>query len=416
VRSTGRTSSLTAINFLYNSESDRREDNGVYAASLDSSARKKLLSGDVKAIYAGMGHLVFNRGDTVYAQPFNLKRIELTGDPVPLAEHVLTFGNAAGANVSASLNGVLAYRAGAAGADLEMAWFDRSGKRLSAVGSPARFSNPALSPDEKWLAVGQVDIKLRTRDLWLYDLTRGTSTRLTFDPGDDLNPAWSPDGKRIAFSSTRKGERDIYIIDANGTREPEIVLQTSTQKNVEQWSPDGQYLLFNWQVPEAVDLYVLRLSGERQPIPFLNLPFREDMGQISPNGRWIAYRSNESSGRDDIYVQNFTPGDTAPRRKWRVSTDGGMEPQWRGDGKELFYLRGSTLMAVDVKTDGREFEAGLPKPLFDQMLSNITRNRYVVSRDGQRFLMVTPPANQTTSDIHVIVNWHAGLLPQGARP
>jgi eukaryotic-like serine/threonine-protein kinase len=396
--------------FLYNSENDQREESGVYVGSLDGGASKKLLAGeDIKAAYAGMGYLWFNRGGTLYAQPFDLKRLELTGDPVPLVENAMMFGTAAGTNVSTSMNGVLAYRAGAAGGDFEMAWFDRTGKRLSSIGSPRQFSNPALSPDEKWLAVGQLDTKLRTRDLWLYDLARGTNSRLTFDPADDLNPAWSPDGRRIAFSSTRKGGRDIYIVDAHGTREPEVVLQTSIEKNIEQWSPDARYLLFNWnEKSKAIDLYLLPLGGEHKPVPFLNLPFFEDMGQISPNGRWIAYRSNES-GRGDIYVQNFTPGDDAPRRKWRISTDGGIEPQWRADGKELFYTRGSTFMAVDVKSDGREFEAGLPKPLFDQMMPGITRNRYVVSRDGQRFLIVTPPASQVTSDIHVIVNWHAAL-------
>jgi serine/threonine protein kinase len=398
--------------FLYNTVTDQRDDNNnVYVASIDGGTRKKLFGGDAKAIYAGLGYILFNRGTTLYAQRFDTGRLELTGDPAPLAEHVLQFGGStAGANLSASLNGVLAYRTGAAGGDLEMTWFDRSGKRLSTVGSPGQFSNPALSPDEKWLAVGKIDPTVKTRDLWLYDLTRGTSTRLTFDPGDDLNPSFSPDGKQIAFSARRKGERDLYIMDANGTREAELVLQTSIPKNLEHWSPDGKYLVFNAQLPDKpADLYVLPLSGERKPLPFLNSPFAEDMAQISPNGRWITYRSNES-GTSEIYVQTFAPGNTGPRGKWRVSTDGGTEPQWRRDGRELFYLKGgSTLMAVDVKTDGREFEAGLPKPLFDKMLSNIGRNRFVVSRDGQRFLVVAPPENQTNSDVHVMVNWNAGL-------
>jgi Tol biopolymer transport system component len=393
------------MHFLYNAESDPRDNSGVYAGSLDGGARRKLLGGDAKVVYAGLGYLLFNQGDTLYAQRFDPKRVELKGDPVPVAEHVLTFGNAAGANFFASSNGVLAYRTGSRGADFELAWFNRSGKRLSAVGSPGQFTNPALSPDERWLAVGKMDLQAKTRDLWLYDLVRGTSTRLTFDPGDDLNPAWSPDGKQIAFTAKRKGERDIYVMDANGTREPEIVLQTPIRKNVEQWSPDGKYLVFNLEASNTnADLYVLPLFGERKAIPFLTSPFTEDMGQISPNGRWIAYRSNES-GTSEVYVQSFTPGDPAPRRKWRISTDGGMEPQWRRDGKELFYLRGSTLMAVDIKSDGREFEAGLPNPLFDKMLPGIGRNRYVVSRDGQRFLFITPPEDQKNSDIHVVVGW-----------
>jgi dipeptidyl aminopeptidase/acylaminoacyl peptidase len=157
------------------------------------------------------------------------------------------------------------------------------------------------------------------------------------------------------------------------------------------------------------DLYVLPLFGDRKPIALLTSPFAEDMGRISPDGRWMAYRSNQS-GTGEIYVLAFVPEDPAARRKWAVSTGGGMEPQWRADGKELFYLNGSTVMSVEVKGDGREFEAGLPKVLFDTMLtSNITRNRYAVTGDGQRFLMVTPPQDQTDSDIHVLVNWQTAL-------
>ncbi len=273
-----------------------------------------------------------------------IDRLELTGEPIQLLENALGFGSTtAGVNVSASLNGVLAYRAGAFGGNLEMAWFDRSGRRLSSVGSPAQFSNPALSPDEKSLAVGRIDPQLNTRDLWIYDLVRGTSTRLTFDPGDDLNPVWSPDGKRIAFSSTRKGAaRDMYITDANGIGEAELVLQSALDKHVEQWSPDGKYLLYNSGTANGQsDVFVLPVSvAATQSDRIPQLPFNEDMAQISPNGKWIAYRSNES-GVSEVYVQDFVPNDPASRRKWRVSTDGGVEPYWRADGKELFYLRNS---------------------------------------------------------------------------
>jgi eukaryotic-like serine/threonine-protein kinase len=395
-------------NFLYRSEAEKRDESGVYVASVDGKIRRKLLGADSKAI-AVDGHLLFSRGDVLFAQPFDFNSLELAGEPVQLADHVLTFGNAAGTNFFASSNGVLTYRTGTGGSDVQFTWFDRSGNRLSVIGQGGQFTNPALSPDGKWLAAGRADRQVGgTRDLWLYDLVRGTNTRLTYDPGDETNAAWSPDGNRIAFSAKRQGERDIYIMDAHGTREPELLLQTPVQKNVEQWSPDGKYLVYNSQAPgAAADLYVLPLVGDRKPIAVLNSPFAEDMGQISPNGRWMAYRSNES-GTSEVYVLTFAPEDPAARRKWRVSTDGGLEPQWRGDGKELFYLSGSTLMSVEVKDDGREFDAGLPKVLFDTVLtSNITRNRYVVTRDGQRFLMVTPPMDQMNPEIHVIVNWQS---------
>ena len=360
------------------------------------------------------GYLVFSRGDVLYAQEFDSRSLELRGQPAPLSDHVLTFGTSVGANFFASLsrgpNDVLAYRTGSTGSDVELTWFDRSGNRISTLGPAAQFSNPALSPDGKWMATGRRDAQ-GGRDLWLFDLGRGTNTRLTFDPADEFNPTWSPDGKQIAFTGTSRGHRDIYVMDAHGTRAPELLLESPEEKNVEQWSPDGKYLVYNTNpTPGAPqDLYVLPLFGDRKPIAMLTSPFIEDMGQISPNGKWLAYRSNES-GTSEVYVLAFAPNDPAARRKWRISTDGGMEPQWRADGKELFYLNGSTLMSVEVKGDGREFEAGLPKVLFDTILtSNITRNRYAVSRDGQRFLMVTMPKDQVHPEIHVLVNWEAGL-------
>ncbi len=399
--------------FLYAFQSSAQDDNGFYIGSLDGKLRRKLLGPDTKAI-ALDGYLMFSRGDVVYAQEFDSRSLELRGQPTPLSDHVLTFGTAFGANFFASLsrgpNDVLAYRTGNAGSDVELTWFDRSGNRISTLGPAAQFSNPALSPDGKWMATGRKDAQ-GGRDLWLFDFGRGTNTRLTFDPADEFNPTWSPDGKQIAFTGTSKHHRDIYVMDAHGTRAPELLLESPEQKNVEQWSSDGKYLVYNTNPTPGSpqNLYVLPLFGDRKPIAMLTSPFIEDMGQISPNGKWLAYRSNES-GTSEVYVLAFAPNDPAARRKWRISTDGGMEPQWRADGKELFYLNGSTLMSIDVKGDGREFEAGLPKVLFDTILtSNITRNRYTVSRDGQRFLMVTMPKDQVHPEIHVLVNWEATL-------
>jgi eukaryotic-like serine/threonine-protein kinase len=187
------------------------------------------------------------------------------------------------------------------------------------------------------------------------------------------------------------------------------VFQNANPKNLEQWTPDGKYLVIN-SAPEKTpsDVYVLRMDGDPKPEAYLNLPYLEDMARVSPNGKWIAYRSTES-GNSEVYVQTFKPGETDPRRKWRISTDGGLEPQWRSDSKELYYLRGSTLMAVDIKSDGDELIAGLPKPLFDKLLPGPTRNRYLVSKDGQRILMITPPDDHRKSNIHVLVNWQNAL-------
>jgi serine/threonine protein kinase len=399
--------------FLYRFELSSQDDNGFYIASLDGKLRRKLLGSDAKAI-AVDGYLLFSHADILYAQEFDSRSLELRGQPTQLSDHVLTFGTSAGANFFASLrsgpNDVLAYRTGSTGSDDELAWFDRSGNRISTVGPTAQFSNPALSPDGKWMAIDRRAVQGR-RDLWLFDLNRGTNTRLTFDPADELNPVWSPDGKQIAFTGTSRGHRDIYVMDAHGTRPPELVLESAEAKNVEQWSPDGKYLVYNTNTVQGAqqNLNVLPLLGDRKPIAMLTSSFTADMGQISPDGKWLAYRSTES-GTSEIYVLAFAPNDPASRRKWRISTDGGIEPQWRADGKELFYLNGSTLMSVEAKGDGHEFEAGLPKVLFETILtSNITRNRYAVTRDGQRFLMVTMTKDQVHPEIHVLLNWEAAL-------
>jgi hypothetical protein len=182
------------------------------------------------------------------------------------------------------------------------------------------------------------------------------------------------------------------------------------QKNVEDWSGDGKYLVYNYQIPltSEIHLYALPLVGDRKPMPFVNSEFITQQGQLSPNGRWLAYRSFES-GRSEIYVQGFTPDSAQPRGKWQVSTAGGDLPRWRRDGKELFYHYGSTFFAVDVKTDGTSFEAGIPRPLFDAATVGTTgvggSAPFVVTRDGQRFLVLAPAEKEASAPLEVVVNW-----------
>ncbi len=399
--------------FLYLALSSQPENTGVYVASLDSSEKKRLLATDRKVVYAS-GYLLMMRGETLMAQAFDHDKLELRGDPAPVAEQVLLAPLAGEAQYSASENGVLVYFKGSSGGDVQMTWFDREGKRLGTVGQPADYSNPALSPDEKRLAVGIRDRQTKTRDLWVFDLVRGTSSRFTFDPAEDLNPVWSPDGNRIAFTSERKGPRNLYVKPASGIGQEEALLESEARKSVEQWSPDGRYLVFNINVSNVStarqannDLWLLPLSGDRKPQPLLQTPFNENQAQVSPNGRWFAYQSFEAR-RPEVYVQNFPPSGG----KWQVSTTGGNEPQWRADGKELFYLQAGAgrLMAVDVQTGSAAFEAGIPKPLFDVPLGGITaRNRYVATRDGRRFLFLTRIEDTSGPPFVAVVNWPQAL-------
>ena len=400
--------------FIYLSVSDRPDQQGIYAGSLNSSERKFIVATNAQAAYVQPGQLLYMSGDVLMAQPFDLRNLKLQGEPRRIADHIERTDSGApvpGAIFSASLNGVLAWRRGSTSPDSVLQWLDRSGKRLGVVGDAAHYSNPALSPDDRRLAIGIRDPKTKTSDIWIIDLLRGTKTRLTFDPADDLNPIWSPDGTRIAFSSDRLGQRDIYQTPADGSGSAELLLSgKGAQKDVEDWSPGGKYLMYNFQTapPLQIHLYALPLAGDRKPMPFVNTEFITQQGQFSPNGRWVAYRSLES-GRSEIYVQGFAPDSAQPRGKWQISTAGGELPRWRRDGKELFYLYGSTFFAVDVKTDGASFEAGIPRPLFDAAtVSKIAvtgGTPFVVTSDGQRFLVLAPAEKEASAPLEVVVNW-----------
>jgi eukaryotic-like serine/threonine-protein kinase len=412
--------------FLYLSDDSRPERQGIYVAALGSNDRKRILASETNAVYASSGHLLFLRGDALVAQPFDAARLELSGEPVSVGVHPKVYRSAVSgiinlvpwAGFSVSPSGVFAWFPGSSSADTTtLTWFDRAGKELGAVGEPAVYTNPALSPDGRSLAV-DVRNPSGNRDVWVFDLVRGGRTRLTFDPAEDFGAAWSPDGTRIAFVSQRRGSRELYQKLANGSGADELLLESKDALvSSEDWSPDGKWLVFNRRRQGPPDLYVLPMSRGRDPtpIPFVATEFREDMGQFSPNGRFLAYRSDES-GRPEVYVRDVSPDGTAGHGKWQVSTAGGLEPQWRRDGKELFYVHvpgvaatsggpgPGTLHAVTVTTDGRSFEAGAPRPLFEVRMSEQRRNRYVVTGDGQRFLVNRENTVSDVQSIQVLVN------------
>jgi len=262
------------------------------------------------------GYLVYSQGDALMARPFDAAKLEAEGEPFTAAQQPALFGVAPGAAFSVSNNGVLAYRTSSGGQEGHLVWYDRGGKRLGNVGEPAIYSNPALSPDGKRLAVGITDPQTRMRDIWIFDLVRGTRSRFTFDPADDFNPVWSPDGTRIAFSSTRKGHRDVYVKTANGTGQDELLFESELAKSVEDWSPDGRYIVFNTGMGH--DLWSLPFSGEnasQKPTAFLQAQFGQDQAQVSPDGRRasgrfqppaVLSRGGEATGRRSSFRP--TPG------------------------------------------------------------------------------------------------------------
>jgi Tol biopolymer transport system component/DNA-binding winged helix-turn-helix (wHTH) protein len=381
--------------FIYFVQSARPENTGIYVASFDSKAGKRLVNSNTNASYAasasGDGYLLFTEGTDLMRQNLDLAKLQLVGQPVVVAHRVL-IGLSRGlarAAFSASQNGVLAYRARTDSGYTDLVWVDRQGKRLGVVGETADYSNPSLSPDETKLVVSRTGTQSRARDLWLFDLSSGASSRFTFDPADETNGVWSPDGRSVAFNAVRNAAVDIYLKPIAGNTQPKLLLSSSENKQIESWSPDGRFLLFRidartWALPLA--------GGKPQG------PYAMEYPAISPNGRWIAYTSDQS-GRSEVYVQSFPPSEG----QWQVSTGGGIEPQWQQDGKELYYISGDRLIAVDVKTDAPVFAAGVSRSLFEVPLeSTRRRTRYQVASNGRRFLINMPV--ESSSPITVIIN------------
>jgi len=229
----------------------------------------------------------------------------------------------------------------------------------------------------------------------------GTQSRFTFDPADDMNPTWSPDGSRIAFSSAREGQRDVYVKAANGIGEEQLLFGSAADKNMECWSLDGRLLLFNTTAAQGQQqIWALPLKGERKPYAVLSGPEGMQASSLSSDGKFVTYWSNES-GRSEVFLQSFPPG----HDRWQVSTMGGSSPQWRADGKELFYVQRGRLMAADVTVTGARLAAGVPRELFQAPFSTAGRNLFVPSRDGEKFLAVVRVEEVRSPSITVELNW-----------
>ena len=375
------------------------EFNAAYIGSLDTPAVTPLFQTLGRVMYADPGYLVFARSDRLMAQPFDAERLRLSGQPSLIVEGVGNVGAVLGSAFNVA-NGSLVYRASANALPV-LTWIDRKGARLSNVAEPGEYSDLALSPDGKMVAADYRESGEQPRSLWLLDVARGTKSRLTFDNADNFDPSWSPDGKRIAFTSARHGVRDLYEKPPDNSSAEHVVFESAQEKNLEDWSREGNLLLFNTRVPgRPIEIWALPLSGDRKPLRVSAGPDNCEQGQFSPNGKWIAYRSLET-GRGEIFVQDFPPTGA----KWQVSISGGSEPQWRRDGNELFYINAGRLMAVDIRTTGERFANGVPHSLFEVKEWPTGRNSYAVSVDGQKFLMSVAPAEKSATGFVFVTNW-----------
>jgi len=362
-----------------------------------------LANADSGAVLVPSGHLVYSRQRALFAQRFDIGRLEVVGDPIPIAQQV-----AGGPNMTAlsvSMTGLLAYRTGAAAGRRQLAWVDRSGKQVQTVGESGFIIDPSLSRDERYVAVRrEFD---GSNAIWLLDVRQGTFTQFTSGtaPSGGSFPIWSPDGSRLVFSANAGAVNDLFIKPFTRAGREEMLLATAEIKSATDWSPDGRVILYRTVSPKTGnDLFALAV-GDRKPMPIAQTDSDERDGQFSPDGKWLAFVSNES-GRPEVYVQPF-PG---PGRRQSISSNGGGQPRWRRDGKELFYIAlDGRMMAVSIEfsADGT-VAASAPVPLF---VTNVgaavqinNRHQYEVSRDGQRFLMNTI-VEEAAAPITLLLNW-----------
>ena len=357
--------------FLYLAAGEKPDDSMYRVGLLDSAETLPVAPAQTLVLYAPPGYLLFVRDKTLVAQPFDLKNRKMKGEPIPIAEHIAT-DSVGLARFSVSRDGTLVYRTGESGN--RIVWVDRGGKDLETIGDPAELHNLTFSPSRDRLAFDMADPRSGKTDIWIRDLARGVNSRFTFSPGGDASvPLWSPDGKRIVYLAASAW--DLYEKYLDGDGQEKLLMKTPEQKFAADFSRDGKYLVYQSRGKETGwDIWVLPTTGDAKPYPFLKTPFLELLPVVSPDGRFIAYQSNES-GRTQVYVQNFPQ----PGGKSQISTDGGIEPQWRADGKELYYRApDQRLMAVASPDFSRlqrgRAEGDVPGPVRDRNRSDSIRS------------------------------------------
>jgi Tol biopolymer transport system component len=382
-----------------------RSGQGLFAGALDSQTSTRVLDTTVNVVSADTS-LLFVRAGTLVAQPFDMKALRTTGEPVAVADQVMAnLGELSGPSFSVSRNGVLAYRAPHA-FPTTLTWFDRSGRSLETLSAPAGCRNPEISPDGRRVAVECPEPGTSSRDLWVLGALAGRPVRLTTEAADDSDPVWSADGRWVVFSKSTDSGRDLYRRPSSGAGRDEPMLRTARTKYPNSWSRDGRVILFTSREEDTGwDIWLLPRGGEAEPI--VSTPAVEIEPQLSPDGRWLAYTSDES-GRMEVYVRPFRAAGGA----WLISTAGGSDPRWRHDGSELYYLSlDRALMAASIKAPGRagHLDASVPKVLFQTRTSGPlglgVRFNYAVAPGGQRFLITTDVPEASPTPITVVLNW-----------
>jgi Tol biopolymer transport system component len=371
----------------------------IVAQSLTSGDRRVVLKGGTHPRYLSTGHLLYARSGTVMVVPFDARRLAVTGSPVRVLDNVMESYDGA-SQLTISRSGTVIYVPGnAQTATRRLIGLDPSGA-AAPFAAPARaWASPRVSPDGRRLAL---TVTGATEDIWIYDIADGSLRQLTFE-ADNSAPIWMPDGERLTFTSNRGGARNLFLVRADGRGAPERLTSGDSVQIPGSWSPDGAVLIFVEHHPTTGrDIWMLRYPGGRQPEPLERTAFDESAPRFSPDGLSVAYVSNES-GRGEVYVRLF--GDPSQQRQ--VSREGGLEPVWAHDGRELFYRAGDRLMAAGVQS-GRQLRVGAPRVVFEANFEKGTLDRanYDVTPGAQRFVVVRAAEEGSTEDqLHVLLNW-----------
>jgi serine/threonine protein kinase len=384
------------------------EPDAVYVATLDLKQQKRVLDGVYSnAAYVAPGWILYSRDGDLRAQRFDLGKLEVSGDPIRLADHVQYDADTKSAFFTVSDDGTLVYAEGEGAGKTQLVWVGRDGKELGALAPPAMYYSPRMSHDGKRVGVDISDDQTAKGDIWMFDLVRNTSTRVTFDPVNESAPTFSPDDKQIAMLSEKLGSLDLFRRATSGAGMEEPLVTDTSFKIPLSISPDGRWLAFvsAERGKSQWDLLVVDLTTKAVK-PLLNTPFNEWAASFSPDGKWIAYSSDET-GKQEVYVQEFPESNG----KIIVSRGGGRAPRWRGDGRELYYLSPDRKMMAVPITYAPQFDSGLPQPLFGNVdLRDLPVNaQYDVAADGSRFLLNRAVGEQGSRPLTIVQNWTAAL-------
>jgi Tol biopolymer transport system component len=396
--------------FVFYQQTDLAETSGVYVGSIDEPEYLRLFTSQTNAVYSAAapetpktGYLLYINERNLMARQFNAGRMEVTGDPITLANDIGAVRSMALSPISVSATGVLVYQ-GVGQPTRQMVWMDRGGKQLAVSGTPGNWGPPRISPDGNRATVAKSGPDGGIAHLWLLDASGGAE-QMTDGPMHEGSPIWSPDGSRIAHFGKQGDAYDIFVRTAQVGSKAELMLKGTDRKFPTDWSRDGRYLVFRVDDPGTKhDIWGFSV-GDRRAAPILATIFSEDYASISPNGKWMAYQSDES-GRNEVYVQSFDGLNNDTKRRWKVSEDGGL-PHWRSDGGELFYMTSDgRVMSVSIRVgaDGG-LESGQPQKFFQARPIPKYWNLFDASPDGQRFLVNIPLEWTSALPITVVTNW-----------